>query len=90
MSCRILEGDQEAFDIWHRTIGLSPDRIVPRGLDDNFWSMGDGEGPCGPCTEIFWDRTPGDDRLGDDRSVPPLSRAPNPIPWRSSRPSSLT
>ncbi|KAL7746298.1 hypothetical protein RI367_008369 [Sorochytrium milnesiophthora] len=50
----VLKGDQESFDIWHRDIGLAQDRIRVCGPDDNFWSMGP-EGPCGPCSEIFWD-----------------------------------
>ncbi|RKP36117.1 tRNA synthetases class II (A)-domain-containing protein, partial [Dimargaris cristalligena] len=51
----VLESDQESFDIWHRVIGLPVDRIDRLGTDDNFWAMGHGEGPCGSCTEIFWD-----------------------------------
>jgi len=39
--------------------GLSDDRILRLGDEDNFWSMGDGPGPCGPCTEIFWDQGEG-------------------------------
>ncbi|KAI7905661.1 alanyl-tRNA synthetase [Cokeromyces recurvatus] len=50
----VLEGDQEAYDLWRKQ-GLSDDKIVKCGPEDNFWSMGDGEGPCGTCTEIFWD-----------------------------------
>jgi alanyl-tRNA synthetase len=51
--------DDEAYDIWHKDVGLAPDRIVrigdkPGGGSDNFWQMGD-TGPCGPCTEIFYD-----------------------------------
>jgi len=69
LGCRILEGDEESHELWRRVVGLPDDRIVAKGPEDNFWSMGDGPGPCGPCTEIYWDRTPGDDSLGDDRSV---------------------
>ena len=47
--------DDEAYDIWHKQIGVSPDRIVRLGEKDNFWSMGD-TGPCGPCSEILIDR----------------------------------
>ncbi|WDN90209.1 alanyl-tRNA synthetase [Desulfosarcina sp. BuS5] len=47
--------DDEAFDIWHKNIGVSQDRIVRCGEKDNFWSMGD-TGPCGPCSEIHIDR----------------------------------
>ena len=46
--------DDEAFDIWHNNIGLAKERIIRIDTDDNFWSMGD-TGPCGPCTEIFYD-----------------------------------
>jgi alanyl-tRNA synthetase len=49
--------DDEAVDIWHKQIGLPLDRIVRRGLDDNFWSMGI-PGPCGPCSELYYDRGP--------------------------------
>eukprot|EP01116_Phalansterium_solitarium_P013727 TRINITY_DN31131_c0_g1_i1.p1 TRINITY_DN31131_c0_g1~~TRINITY_DN31131_c0_g1_i1.p1 ORF type:complete len:897 (+),score=319.04 TRINITY_DN31131_c0_g1_i1:5-2695(+) len=49
----VLKGDQETADIWHTRHGLPRDRIVECGPADNFWSMGDGPGPCGPCTEIF-------------------------------------
>ncbi|RUP23595.1 tRNA synthetases class II (A)-domain-containing protein [Jimgerdemannia flammicorona] len=51
----VFESDQETFEIWRDQEGLPEDRIMRCGLEDNFWSMGDGEGPCGPCTEIFWD-----------------------------------
>ncbi|AJC49109.1 alanine--tRNA ligase [Allofrancisella guangzhouensis] len=50
----IYASDDEAFDIWHKHIGLSKERIIRIGSSDNFWSMGD-TGPCGPCTEIFYD-----------------------------------
>jgi len=54
--------DDEAFEIWHEVAGLPADRIVrigdnPGGGSDNFWQMGD-TGPCGPCTEIFYDHGP--------------------------------
>jgi alanyl-tRNA synthetase len=49
--------DDEAYDIWHRVIGLPADRIQRRGMADNFWSMGV-PGPCGPCSEIYYDRGP--------------------------------
>ncbi|KAJ2001163.1 hypothetical protein GGI04_003844, partial [Coemansia thaxteri] len=50
----VLEGDQETYEIWRSEVGVDERRIVRRGEDDNFWSMG-AEGPCGPSTEIFWD-----------------------------------
>ncbi len=49
--------DDEAIDIWHGQIGLPLERIVRRGMDDNFWSMGI-PGPCGPCSELYYDRGP--------------------------------
>jgi len=49
--------DDEAIDIWHKVIGLPLERIVRRGMDDNFWSMGIA-GPCGPCSELYYDRGP--------------------------------
>jgi alanyl-tRNA synthetase len=50
----VLEGDDEGYALWKKQ-GLPDEMIVKCGPEDNFWSMGDGEGPCGPCTEIFWD-----------------------------------
>jgi alanyl-tRNA synthetase len=47
--------DDDAYDLWHKNIGLPQDRIVRLGEEDNFWSMGD-TGPCGPCSEILIDR----------------------------------
>jgi alanyl-tRNA synthetase len=47
--------DDEAYDLWQKTIGLPEDRIVRLGEEDNFWAMGD-TGPCGPCSEILIDR----------------------------------
>jgi alanyl-tRNA synthetase len=62
--------DQEAWDIWaekFRSIGLDPDiHIVNGNKKDNFWMMGD-TGPCGPCTEIHIDLTPGAPNLDEDR-----------------------
>ncbi|EIE81660.1 alanyl-tRNA synthetase [Rhizopus delemar RA 99-880] len=49
----VLEGDHEGYELWKKQ-GLPDDMIVKCGPEDNFWSMGEGEGPCGPCTEIFW------------------------------------
>ncbi len=52
----IFEDDDEAFEIW-RDLGVSPDRIVRLGEDDNFWAAGP-TGPCGPCSEIYFDQGP--------------------------------
>lgn len=49
--------DDEAADIWHKKIGVPKDRIQRRDMADNFWSMGV-PGPCGPCSEIYYDRGP--------------------------------
>lgn len=53
----VYHDDDEAADIWHRNVGLPIDRIQRRGQADNFWSMGV-PGPCGPCSEIYYDRGP--------------------------------
>ena len=55
----VYHTDDEAFDIWHKEIGLAAERIIrigdkASGGSDNFWQMGD-TGPCGPCSEIFYD-----------------------------------
>lgn len=50
----VFHEDDEAFDLWRRISGLSDDRIIRIATSDNFWSMGD-TGPCGPCSEIFYD-----------------------------------
>jgi len=47
--------DEEAFEIWTKTIGLPAEKVIP--LEENFWAMGD-TGPCGPCTELFYDHGP--------------------------------
>ncbi|ORM39306.1 alanine--tRNA ligase [Francisella endosymbiont of Ornithodoros moubata] len=57
----IYASDDEAFDVWHKHIGLAKERIIRIDSIDNFWSMGD-TGPCGPCTEIFYDH--GEDVVG--------------------------
>lgn len=53
----VYRDDDEAADIWLNEIGVSPERFSRCGEKDNFWSMGD-TGPCGPCTEIFYDHGP--------------------------------
>ncbi len=52
----IYQDDDEAFDIWHKKIGLAEDRIFRMGKEDNFWEHG--VGPCGPCSEIYYDKGP--------------------------------
>lgn len=53
----VFETDDEAADIWHKQEGVPKDRIFRLGEKDNFWRMGD-VGPCGPCSEIFYDHGP--------------------------------
>ena len=53
----VYEEDDEAADIWLKEIGVDPNRFSRIGASDNFWAMGD-TGPCGPCTEIFYDHGP--------------------------------
>ena len=55
--------DDEAADIWHEKVGVPKERIQRRGMADNFWSMGVA-GPCGPCSEIYYDRGPAYGREG--------------------------
>jgi len=50
----VFKDDDEAADIWIKEIGVAPDRLTRMGEKSNFWAMGD-TGPCGPCTEIFYD-----------------------------------
>jgi alanyl-tRNA synthetase len=50
----VYQEDDEAFDIWNKEIGISADRIFRFGKEDNFWEHG--AGPCGPCSEIYFDR----------------------------------
>ena len=53
----VFQTDDEAADIWHHKMGVPKERIQRRGMADNFWSMGV-PGPCGPCSEIYYDRGP--------------------------------
>ncbi|ADJ27746.1 alanine--tRNA ligase [Nitrosococcus watsonii] len=53
----VFKEDDEAANIWLRGIGVSPERFSRCGAEDNFWSMGE-TGPCGPCSEIFYDHGP--------------------------------
>jgi alanyl-tRNA synthetase len=54
----VYHTDDQAFDLWKKVAGLQESRILRIATDDNFWSMGD-TGPCGPCSEIFYDHGPG-------------------------------
>lgn len=52
--CSIYEDDEETYKIWTEEVGVDPSHIVRLGKEDNFWEHG--PGPCGPCTEIYFDR----------------------------------
>lgn len=51
----VFESDDEAADIWRNEVGIDPEHIQRMGMEDNYWSMGI-PGPCGPCSEIYYDR----------------------------------
>ena len=53
----VFEDDDEAADLWLRDVGIPAERFARIGASDNFWAMGD-TGPCGPCSEIFYDHGP--------------------------------
>ncbi len=63
----VYHTDDEAFGLWQKIAGLPEDRIIRIATNDNFWSMGD-TGPCGPCSEIFYDH--GDHIFGDPPGSP--------------------
>ncbi len=65
LSVTVHPEDEEAFKLWNETVGLPAERIIK--LEGNFWEIG--EGPCGPCTEIFYDRG---EKYGNDPSDPEL------------------
>lgn len=65
LSVTVYPEDEEAFKLWNEKIGLPAERIIK--LEDNFWDIG--EGPCGPCTEIFYDRG---EAYGSDLSDPEM------------------
>ena len=54
LSVTVFHEDEESFKLWKKVAGLSDDKIIKISTSDNFWSMGD-TGPCGPCSEIFYD-----------------------------------
>lgn len=68
LAVTIYEDDDEAFDLWQEVTEISPKRIARLGAKDNFWQMAD-TGPCGPCSEIHWDKYP---ERGEDDIIPSL------------------
>ena len=58
LTVTVYHTDDQAWDLWKRIAGLPDERIVRIATKDNFWAMG-ADGPCGPCSEIFWDHGPG-------------------------------
>lgn len=57
LTVTVYHTDDEAFDLWRKIAGLPEERIIRIATKDNFWAMG-ADGPCGPCSEIFWDHGP--------------------------------
>ncbi len=64
----VYQDDDEAYDIWVNDIGVNPDRVARMGAKTNFWQMAD-TGPCGPTSEIHWDKQP---ELGEDGIIDAL------------------
>jgi len=57
LTATVYHTDDQAFDLWRKISGLPEERIIRIATKDNFWAMG-ADGPCGPCSEIFWDHGP--------------------------------
>ncbi|WP_250295631.1 alanine--tRNA ligase [Wolbachia endosymbiont of Oedothorax gibbosus] len=66
LSITVYHTDDEAYEIWRKISGFSSDKIIRIATDDNFWSMGS-TGPCGPCSEIFYDHV--NPNLQDDDRI---------------------
>jgi len=58
LTVTVYHTDDDAWDLWKKIAGLPDERIIRIPTKDNFWAMG-ADGPCGPCSEIFWDHGPG-------------------------------
>ncbi len=69
----VFETDDESYNIWHKKIGVPKEHIYRLGESDNFWAMGE-TGPCGPCTEIYYDLGP--EEQGDYSHASPGSESP--------------
>lgn len=65
----IYQEDDEAFDLWNKTIGIPADRIVRLGREDNFWGPAGDTGACGPCSELYYDLGP-EMSCGDESCAP--------------------
>jgi alanyl-tRNA synthetase len=57
LTATVYHTDDEAYDLWRKIAGLPEERVIRIATKDNFWAMG-ADGPCGPCSEIFWDHGP--------------------------------
>ncbi len=68
LAVTIYEKDDESFDLWVNEVGVPPERVARLGPEENFWQMAD-TGPCGPCSELHWDKYP---ERGDDDIIPSL------------------
>ena len=80
----VFSEDNDSFNLWKKIAGLSEDKIIKISTSDNFWSMGD-TGPCGPCSEIFYDHgdklqggPPGTPEQDGDRFTCLLYTSPSP------------
>ena len=74
----VYEEDDEAYDIWTKKVGIAPDHMVRLGKEDNFWEHG--SGPCGPCSEIYFDRGP---EYGCGKPTCGVGCDCRPLVWRS-------
>ena len=76
LAVTIYENDDESYDCWVNEVGVSPERVARMGPSTNFWQMAD-TGPCGPNTEIHWDKFPRARRQGGHR---PAASRRRPLP----------